>query len=517
MRERYSKSWGDFGKRVMEETGKKKKNAVVSWIFIDVVFIAVIVFLLTKYLTTAKASATSQMEDKFINYATIWSQQVKTEIKECEEYGNLLAALSTDAGYSFGSLEHLRLAATIVDSTDVSHILFCDSEGVIIDETGEKPDFDPASKFGSNVGNSTRYYAFQDNGIDGKSAIVVCVPTGENSEYSAIFVNLDGLTSVLSTSGYEDVSFLCLASRDGIYLAGFDKFKDADSTFIKNSNVITAIYQGAKSKEEYNSFKLRLGTGIGAALESSFNGESRLIAANLVGVNDWYLIFGLRQAYADRLVVTNFSDAKATTFRFAAVVIIFSIFVVVTMIFTSLKNKERGRALEDKADTDLLTDLNNKAATERKIQEYIESNPNGRGMMFILDIDNFKKINDTMGHAFGDTLLKTLGKEIKAEFRLSDIIGRTGGDEFMVFLKDVNDDVIIEREANRISKFFHDFKAGGDYVKYSATASIGAAIFPDDAKTFKELYVAADQALYRAKKRGKNQLVFYNEEEHGKQ
>ena len=132
--------------------------------------------------------------------------------------------------------------------------------------------------------------------------------------------------------------------------------------------------------------------------------------------------------------------------------------------------------------------------------------------MFILDIDNFKKINDTMGHAFGDTLLKTLGKEIKTEFRMTDIIGRTGGDEFMVFLKDVTDDLIIEREANRITRFFHDFKAGGEYVKYSASASIGAAIFPDDAKNFKDLYMAADQALYKAKKRGKNQLAFYNEE-----
>ena len=105
-----------------------------------------------------------------------------------------------------------------------------------------------------------------------------------------------------------------------------------------------------------------------------------------------------------------------------------------------------------------------------------------------------------------------MSKEIRTDFRMTDIIGRTGGDEFMVFLKDVTDDLIVEREANRITKFFHDFKAGGDYVKYSASASIGAAIFPDDAKTFKDLYMAADQALYKAKKRGKNQLVFYHED-----
>ena len=164
---------------------------------------------------------------------------------------------------------------------------------------------------------------------------------------------------------------------------------------------------------------------------------------------------------------------------------------------------------------DLLTELTNKAATERMIADYIDSNPNGHGVLFILDIDNFKKVNDTMGHAFGDTLLKTLGKEIRTEFRVTDIVGRTGGDEFMIFLKDINDDLIVEREANRITRFFHDFKAGGDYVKYSATASIGCAIYPNDGATFKDLYVSADQALYRAKKRGKNQLVFYDEDKYG--
>ena len=136
--------------------------------------------------------------------------------------------------------------------------------------------------------------------------------------------------------------------------------------------------------------------------------------------------------------------------------------------------------------------------------------------MFILDIDNFKKVNDTMGHAFGDVLLKTLGKEIKSEFRVTDIVGRMGGDEFMIFLKDMKDDGIIEREAIRLTNFFQDFRAGEEYVKYSASASIGAAVYPDDAKNFKDMYLAADQALYRAKKRGKRQLAFYDETRHGR-
>lgn len=127
--------------------------------------------------------------------------------------------------------------------------------------------------------------------------------------------------------------------------------------------------------------------------------------------------------------------------------------------------------------------------------------------MFVVDIDNFKKINDTMGHAFGDEVLKTLGKHICGEFRASDIIGRTGGDEFMVFLCNMKEDAIIKKEAKRLEKFFQSFQAGS-YVKYSATASIGAAVYPRDAQTFEGLYRAADQAMYVAKRRERTGWLF---------
>ncbi len=107
-------------------------------------------------------------------------------------------------------------------------------------------------------------------------------------------------------------------------------------------------------------------------------------------------------------------------------------------------------------------------------------------------------------------MLSDLGKRISANFRVSDIIGRTGGDEFIIFLKALKDDSNTLREAQKLVNFFKNFQVG-EYVKYSATASIGAAVFPADGADFDTLYKAADQALYKAKKRGKNQLAFYDD------
>ena len=106
--------------------------------------------------------------------------------------------------------------------------------------------------------------------------------------------------------------------------------------------------------------------------------------------------------------------------------------------------------------------------------------------------------------------LSTLGHQLKSEFRINDIIGRTGGDEFIIFLKDLKDDAALKREAERVNTFFKNFKVG-EYTKYSATASIGAVEIPTDGTEFEALYKYADKALYLAKKRGKNQMAFYKD------
>ena len=187
-------------------------------------------------------------------------------------------------------------------------------------------------------------------------------------------------------------------------------------------------------------------------------------------------------------------------------------FAVINVLVRT-KALEYSKVLEDKADTDLLTDLNNKMASERKIREYMEQYPDKQGVLFVLDVDNFKKINDTMGHAFGDEVLRNLAVRLQSMFRATDIVGCTAViDEFMVFLKDIRDITMIEREGKKIEQFFHQFEVG-EYVKYSVTASVGAAVFPGDGNTFENLYKSADNALYVSKRHGKNQLTFYKKPE----
>ena len=136
---------------------------------------------------------------------------------------------------------------------------------------------------------------------------------------------------------------------------------------------------------------------------------------------------------------------------------------------------------------------------------------NKKLLLLSVDLDGLKFINDSFGHNEGDFAIYTVAYVLEDTVSDMGVCARFGGDEFMVFLCNMKEDAIIKKEAKRLEKFFQSFQAGS-YVKYSATASIGAAVYPKDAQTFEGLYRAADQAMYVAKKKGKNRLAFYGEE-----
>ncbi|MCR5686454.1 MAG: GGDEF domain-containing protein [Lachnospiraceae bacterium] len=265
------------------------------------------------------------------------------------------------------------------------------------------------------------------------------------------------------------------------------------------------------------------GSSVGAfvqSLESGRSGTAHIIRPNQsgcfmchqpIGRSGASILVTIQDDQIIRSIMEENKDTRSMIMKVLFSIGIFVALIIIIYIINRVSFTKESMELQNKAETDLLTELLNKISTENKIKEYLEGEGRDKTcMMCVLDIDNFKKINDTMGHAFGDEVLASLGKRIRTEFRVTDIIGRTGGDEFIIFLKDLKDEMVIEREAGRVAGFFKDFTVG-TYTKYSPTASIGAAIYPRDGKDYEGLYKAADTALYKAKKRGKNQLAFFAE------
>ena len=171
--------------------------------------------------------------------------------------------------------------------------------------------------------------------------------------------------------------------------------------------------------------------------------------------------------------------------------------------------KLRELSLKDDAERDSLTKLYNRAAIQHKIDyELTEASKSGQTcVLYMIDIDNFKVVNDTYGHLYGDAVLCEITTRIKSVFRGSDIIGRVGGDEFVVFLSDVPSfDFVQEKAENLCDVLRSPIKF--DSQGFGLTGSVGIAVSPQNGMVFKDLYEVADEALYNAKESGKNCFKF---------
>lgn len=173
-------------------------------------------------------------------------------------------------------------------------------------------------------------------------------------------------------------------------------------------------------------------------------------------------------------------------------------------------NKEE--SLRQKAEHDQLTELYNKATSEYLIKNILNnSDTSRRHALMIIDIDNYKNINDRLGHLYGDIVLTQLATALKSIFRESDIIGRIGGDEFFVFLEGYASQEMLARKAAEICKLFRRTYSEGE-KRESISASIGIALYPEHGQDFEGLYKSADIALYDVKLSGKNNFKIYNGE-----
>ncbi len=168
------------------------------------------------------------------------------------------------------------------------------------------------------------------------------------------------------------------------------------------------------------------------------------------------------------------------------------------------------RKLKAKSELDAMTGLYNKATTEFTINSILGMSEGVLVAMMIIDIDNFKTVNDTLGHHEGDCVIKTVAELIAGHFRKVDVIGRVGGDEFCVLMTDIPNMNIAYAKADELIQLMR-YKPNINVPEY-VTLSIGMASNERRSVTQAELFQKADDALYRAKEGGKSQYREYGVE-----
>ena len=162
------------------------------------------------------------------------------------------------------------------------------------------------------------------------------------------------------------------------------------------------------------------------------------------------------------------------------------------------------RELEKRAKTDTLTGLSNKSATEDLVRMMVSNyrQEDEHSALLIIDVDHFKQVKDSFGHAEGDRVLAEIGRIIKNCCRSADVAGRIGGDEFLIFMRHIEDPENACRLAERLQRNVASAFAG-DRVTQKVSLSVGIAICPENGKDYDSLFRAADEALYDVKKNGR--------------
>lgn len=182
-------------------------------------------------------------------------------------------------------------------------------------------------------------------------------------------------------------------------------------------------------------------------------------------------------------------------------------------MFTYRQNIDQEKCQEkmllEQMERDSLSGLYNKAATQEHIRRLLSEKPDQLYAFFIFDIDDFKLVNDTFGHAAGDQVIADFARRLKAQFRVEDLVGRIGGDEFAAFIPASSVEWVEKKAANLVEQLRDTFSNGISCCKIST--SIGVFAASGTRADFETFYKIADMALYQTKEKGKDGFTVFKE------
>lgn len=197
----------------------------------------------------------------------------------------------------------------------------------------------------------------------------------------------------------------------------------------------------------------------------------------------------------------------------AGTIVVLFITALVAIVLTNQQRlRQAFQIITEQARFDALTRLPNRLYFQDLLGDYIANceRRNEQFALLFIDLDHFKEVNDALGHAAGDELLMIVAQRLKSTLRSDDIVARLGGDEFIVVLKDINEPVHAQMQAQKLLKHIHE-PVSLQQQEVIVNASIGIAIYPHDGKNVNQLLKSSDLAMYNAKSLGRGITSFFDQ------
>ncbi len=405
------------------------------------------------------------------------------------------------------SEENLRLLRSLCEKNNFVNMAIIDREGVATYEDGTRKDVSFRKYFREAVGGARSLSDPIASSVDGERHVILAVPIVRDGQTTGVLAgscDVGILNDLLFEDIYGGTGYNLIVTCEGAVVSydGAEEehhIRSGDNFFEYYGRMNFSGKNSIEQLERYFSDQ----TG-GCVRIKSEKGVYYLVCEP-VELGGWMLCY---------LVPVEKVQEDFGFIRYYEVILsgVLLSGLAVLLGYLWKENRREQKELMEYAQTDALTGAVNKDSTEKKINQWLKESAEGIQVFLMLDVDNFKSVNDVHGHAVGDEALHQIGRVLAQEFRGDDIIGRIGGDEFVVLMKNIADrESAVARVENMCQRIRAISLKGVPGNPLSC--SVGVVYSPDYGNTYQELYLCADKALYETKERGRNGYTIYHEDD----
>lgn len=343
-----------------------------------------------------------------------------------------------------------------------------------------------------------------ESAIAGKTRVILAVPI-YNQQKEIIGVlggsyDIGNLNKIVFRGIYDGKGAAFIVSKNGQLITYDNAVKNKE--FLSSESIYSYFAEyNVLSSNNLQTLRQKFINQKNGCITLNNHHQKSYMAYYPLKINDWIMCYNIDKDIAQ----------KSYTFIINAEYFLFTLIVLglLVLLYTIYKiNGKHQKNLLEYAQKDALTGIKNKETLKREITNYLEKDKEQHlGALLMIDVDNFKMVNDYNGHVIGDEVLKAFGKILKESFSIDDIVGRAGGDEFIVFVKEIENETEVVTMAQEICQKIRNIYIEG--FNGNISCSIGIAFYPQHGITFQELYMLADQALYQTKAKGRNGYTCY--------
>ena len=484
---------------------KKKLNHAFNYITAILIFICAMTVSLSIFLVKVQNSIDTNSQNIMTSTVSHQSDHVLSILQI--HYG-FLNSIADKMGKSSSLLSdgNMKFLVSMAENTDFERTALIEADGTAHYDNGAEKNVAQRRYFQEAMQGKETLSDPLESSIDQEMRVILGVPVYQNGNIIAVLggsYNVTALSRMLFNNVFDDSGYSLIINQNGEIIAydgdsayrkityGDNFFKFHERQNLLSDDTLKKIQQDFKNEKDGT---VRLQT-------ASTSDAAQYLSYTRLGINGWMICYIIPVADAQDAYDFIKSDESILLGIFLILVLLLVLYIIRT-------NRKQNEELIRTAELDGLTGAYNKRATEAYINKILTQMPDEKGTFVILDVDKFKDVNDRYGHAVGDTVLHELAKTFFRHFRKDDIIGRIGGDEFVIYMRNIESKEIASARVKNLIENVRSLpfeEMNGNHV----TISVGIAFVPEAGNCYMDLYKNADTALYETKQNGKDGYHVY--------